>query len=377
MSRRLIPLGVVTFGLMSTALVPHVSAQTPPTATVPTAKRVITTPAPTASQAPAAPSAAPATKAPPPTSAPAADAAPSSVEQARRGVVSIERQGKPLALALVLEGDGRMLTALSALGDGNFLSARYADGASVTVRLVHSDRGWDLALLSPAAADRTEPKPGLRAARTPSFVGLSSFVRSGTNVAVVPAALKLSPGMLGGDGKALGSAYELGLKPGLFGAPVVNSEGEVVAIVARACPSAAKPPCVPSGYGVPVAALKQFLQRVPQEATWLGFEAAADEGAAMRGVRAVSLTPNGPAAIAGIRPGKDAAQADLILAVDGAPVTTPAELNAALRARTSEDAVELLVFGLGRYRTVTLKPRPMPSATPPTPPSAPRANPYR
>lgn len=288
----------------------------------------------------------------------------------------VERQGKPLALAAVLEGDGRMLTALSALGDGNFLSARYADGTRAELRLVHSDRGWDLALLSPNLKPGQAPsKLGLRAARTPSFVGLQSFVRGGTGaVSAVPASLKLSPGMLGGDGKALASAYELGMKPGLFGAPIVTSEGEVVALVARACPASSKAPCAPVGYGVPVAALKQFLQRVPAEATWLGLEAAADESGPMRGVRVVSLSPNGPAAIAGLRPGRDVTQADLILAVDGTPVTTPAELNASMHARASGDAVELLLFGLGRYRHVTLRPRPAPAMPPP---ASPGSNPYR
>jgi serine protease Do len=302
--------------------------------------------------------------------------APNSVEKARLGVVVVERQGRPLALAAVLEGDGRMLTALSTLGDGNFLSARYTDGTRTDLRLVHSDRGWDLALLAPNLKPGQAPsKLGLRASRTPSFVGLQSFVRTGTGaVSAVPASLKLSPGMLGGDGKALTSAYELGMKPGLFGAPIVNGEGEVVALVARACPASSKAPCTPIAYGVPVSALKQFLQRVPAEATWLGLEAAADESGAMHGVRVVSLSPDGPAALAGIRPGKDAAQADLILAVDGTPVTTPAELNAALQARASGAAVELLLFGLGRYRHVTLRPRPAPGTPPP---ATAGSNPYR
>jgi len=301
---------------------------------------------------------------------PSSPPAPNGVEKARQGVAVIERQGKPLALAAVLEGDGRMLTALSALGDGNFLSARHADGTRAEVRIVHSDRGWDLALLSPTLKPTDAPsKPGVRAARAPSFVGLQSFVRTGAGaLSVVPASLKLSPGMLGGDGKALTSAYELGMKPGLFGAPIVNGDGEVVALVARACPAIGKAPCVPVGYGVPVTALKQFLQRAPADATWLGLEAAGDESGALRGVRVVSLSPDGPAALVGIRPGKDVAQADLILAVDGTPVATPAELNAAVRARASGDIVELLLFGMGRYRHVALRPRPAPSTPPATPP---------
>src|SRR6185295_12912708 len=141
--------------------------------TRPTAKKVVGTP-------PAAPQPAPVS----PTAPPAP--APNSVERARQGVVVVERQGKPLALGMVLDGDGRILTALSPLTNGNFLSVRYADGAVAPLKLALSDRGWDLALLSaaqatppPGKAAATQPPPshksGLRAAKAPTFVSLQSF----------------------------------------------------------------------------------------------------------------------------------------------------------------------------------------------------------
>src|SRR5688500_13290629 len=101
---------------------------------------------------------------------------PDTVERARQGVVVLERQGKPLALGAVLDGDGRILTARSPLAAGNLLSARYHDGSVVPLKLVHSDRGWDLALLAPAPApDKPIKKTGLRAAKLASFVGLQGF----------------------------------------------------------------------------------------------------------------------------------------------------------------------------------------------------------
>jgi hypothetical protein len=241
-----------------------------------------------------------------------------------------------------------------------------------------------LALLG-ATATPAQPlhKAGLRAARTPSFVGLQSFGLTPPNtISAAPAALKLSPGLLGGDAASLAGAYELANKPALVGAPIVNTEGEVVAIVARACPADSKAGCAPAPYGAPVTALKQFLQRVPAEATWLGVDAATDESLGVHGVRIASVVPGSPAAVAGIRPGKDATQADLVIAVDGAPVTTPTELNEAVRARTAGDSVELLLFGMGHYRHVSVKPRPAPQLTTPPyvapKPGRPRLpNPYR
>jgi S1-C subfamily serine protease len=337
-------------------------AQVP--ATVPTATKVTTTAPPAASPAAPAP-------------------APDSVERARQGVVVLERQGKPIALGVVLDGDGRILTALSPLTNGNFLSARYVDGQSVPVRLAHSDRGWDLALLAPQPkAPATLHTAGVRAAKTTSLASLQTFVLAANKLTAAPVELALAPGLLGGDATTLNDAYALSYKPTLVGAPIVSASGVVVALVARACPPGSAAGCTPAPYAAPVPALKHFLQRVPAEATWLGVQAAVYDAGAVRGVRVVSVSPGSPAAVAGLRPGTNAAQADLIVAVDGTPVSSPAELNEAVRARTAEDSVELLLYGLGRYRHVTLKPRPAPELVEP-PYTAPKQgkprtpNPYR
>jgi S1-C subfamily serine protease len=370
MLRRLAIGGVVSIS-WSWALLAH--AQLP--ATVPTTQKVVTT-APSPPPDASAKAGAGAAK--------AEGVAPNSVEKARQGVVVLERQGKPLALGVVLDGDGRVLTALSPLSHGNFISARYHDGTIAQLKLVHSDRAWDLALLLPVVTPTQTPrKAGVRAAKTQSFVGLQSFTLTLPNtISAAPAALKLGPSLQGGDGATLNGAYELDRKPTWVGGPVLNAEGEAVALIARACPAASNAACVPAPYGVPIPALKQFLQRVPAEATWLGIDAATDESRGVRALRVVAVTPDSPAAAAGLRPGKDAGAADLIIAVDGVPVGTPAELNEAVRARTTGDSIDLLLFGMGRYRHVSIKPRPAPQlvkqpyvAPKPTKPRTP--NPYR
>jgi S1-C subfamily serine protease len=379
----------VALGFSSMALLPRQASPAPPPAptTVPTGQKVTTTAPPVApptAPTPAPPPSPPAVTAPTPAAPVAAGAPVSTVERARQGIVVLQRQGRPLALGVVLEADGRILSALSPLTNGNFLNARYVDGTVVPLKLVHSDRAWDLALLAPTpAAGQPARKAGLRAARTPSFVGLQAFTLAPpATIAVAPQALKLSPGLLGGDAASLLGAYELGAKPTYVGGPVVNAEGEVVALVARACPTPSSAGCVPAPYGAPVTALKQFLQRVPAEATWLGVDAATEDAGAVRGVRVISVVPNGPADVAGVRPGRDTEQADVIVAVDGSPVATPSALNEAVRGRTVGDRVELLLFGLGRYRSVSVKPRPAPELTvPPTftpkQPAPPTPNPYR
>ena len=49
----------------------------------------------------------------------------------------------------MLRNDGRVLTALSSLGDGNSINVRFPDGSVVPARVGHRDRVWDLALLVP------------------------------------------------------------------------------------------------------------------------------------------------------------------------------------------------------------------------------------
>jgi hypothetical protein len=134
-------------------------------------------------------------------------------------------------------------------------------------------------------------------------------------------------------------------------------------------------------------ALKQFLKKAPPReplpAAWLGFRGVPAHDGSVAGVRVISVDANGPAARAGLR-GEGAARssgsgesgADLIVAVEDAPVTTPEEMRDAINRfaltrplpstspkadapRESEERrVRLLVFGSGKFREVALPLRP-------------------
>jgi putative serine protease PepD len=61
------------------------------------------------------------------------------------------------------------------------------------------------------------------------------------------------------------------------------------------------------------------------------------------------LTPGGPAAAAGIKPG------DVILAIDGQPVNSLPELVVAIRAHEPGETVRLTVSTGGTRRTVPVR----------------------
>jgi serine protease Do len=276
------------------------------------------------------------------------------------GVVVLERAKRPIGLGTVLNGDGRVLTALSALGDGRNVDARYADGTVLPVRLGHADRVRDLALLVPQSAKKRQ---GLRASREASpaaGAAVKSFAVAGGKVtpgASVTPDVSSTTVFQGADGRPLAAVLGLpaALPPTSAGSPLVDESGEVIAVVGQAC-RRTQAGCTTTLVGIPVGAVREFLGKAPLSAaiptTSIGVEGVAEDTGSVRGVRVHSA--RGPAATAGLRAGKDAKSGDVIVAVDGLPVSTPEALKEAVESHAVGDTIDLLVFGAGRLRHVTL-----------------------
>ena len=304
-----------------------------------------------------------------PAAAPSASAAPqqSPMEQARRAVVIIERSGRAVGLGFALAGDGRIVTALSVLGDGNGIDVRYADGSLVDVRVGHGDRVWDLALLVPQVGRWSD---GLRAGSAdPLAEGsrIKTFTKQGRGVRVATLVFRGRTPLLGGDGEVLRDALEITsrIPSSDLGAPLVDGEGRVVGLVSRACKPDDKDeskPCRPVAYGAPLTVLRQFLRSAPANATppspWLGIQGVAEATPVARGVKVVRVQPGSPAAQAGLR---DGAAADVILAVDGTPVQTAEKLAELVRTRAVGDEVQLILFRGGKFQVVPVTLRAAPS----------------
>ncbi|AUX26528.1 hypothetical protein SOCEGT47_070980 [Sorangium cellulosum] len=297
------------------------------------------------------------------------DEAEAALERAGRGVAIVERGGQVLGLGAVLAGDGRILTALSPLGAGNDLTARFADGTVVRVKLGHHDRVWDLALLVPQSGRWTE---GLTASsRDPvrPDAKIRSFSAVRGKAAAVPLVLRSRRSLIGGDDTPLDDAIELGsrVSPLDLGAPIVDEDGRVVAILGRGCAPNEGKPCTPVAYGAPIAAIRAFLRIVPATAVapaaWLGIQGVSEAAPVAKGVRVTEVHPGSPADEAQLKGGARN-ESDMILAVDGVPVTSPEALADAIRARAVGEKVPLTLLSGGKYRQVTvlLRAAPAPGA---------------
>lgn len=296
-----------------------------------------------------------------------------------RGVVVISRAGTQIGLGAVLAGDGRILTALSPLGSGNDLEARFADGTTAKVKLGHHDRAWDLALLIPQSGKWSE---GLIASsRDPVREGAKIHSYAAGAKSSTPTATEISSHkmIIGGDDQRLDNALELGsrISPTNLGTPLVDEDGKVVGIIGRGClPQEGDKPCIPVAFGIPVSAIKPFLRSVPPDAVapqpFLGIQGVAQQGTYARGVRVVSVANGSPASNAKLR--GDSSEGDMILGVAGEPVTSPDELSAMIKKHAIGEKVLLTIFTKEqRYSTVEVTLAAPPDSTTATASADPKA----
>jgi serine protease Do len=285
-----------------------------------------------------------------------------TADQVRRGIVQVEQGGRPLGVGTVLLNDGRILTALSALGGVEQPEIRYADGSVVKTKVGHKDKAWDLALLIPLTGRWVD---GLVPTGTdPQGADLRSFAPKAGKLAPAPIAVKGRVDPRSKDGDVLRAALDLDLKGAANtpGAPILDGTGRVVGILVHACKDGgAAAPCSTITVGAPVYALRGFLMKTPasaiQPAPWLGLGGAPSAEGNVKGVKIMGIAPGSPAEKGGLKAG-DAP--DTIVAVDGVPVETPEQLAEVIAKRAIGQQVKLLVFAAGKFREaqVTLRPAP-------------------
>jgi serine protease Do len=301
-----------------------------------------------------------------------------------RGVTTVERGGQVISVGTVLSGDGRILTALSAMGASDTADVRYSDGSVVHARVGHKDKAWDLALLVPLSGHWVD---GLIASETdPAAAELKSLVatRPGRPM-IVSARYKGAVDVRaheGTDDLPNVLDVEVQTSPPSVGAPLLDPDGGVVGVFVHACrptlpptapPGAPAPapvpqanaPCAAIVVAAPVSAIRHFLAHTPATAVapapWLGIVGSTDATGTTHGVRVMAVAPSSPAEKGGLKGSDDRSQSDLIVAVDSAPIDTPEKLADIIAKHAIGDKVKLLVIGSdGKFRDAVVVLRPAP-----------------
>lgn len=277
-------------------------------------------------------------------------------------MVLVEQAGRVAALGVVLNGDGRVLTALSRLTPGQ-LFVRYENGSLELARIGHSDPVRDLALLVPKTA---RVQKGLLAARD----GLGSASSSVVSFSLgANRALSSTTQALAGAAELAGHpVLKLGStpKPNELGGPLLDAQGDAVGIVVSGC-AAGTANCSAPPVGLPVNEVRAFLRARPDSSGYalprLGIGGLSADTGVVRGLVINAIEAKSPAAGLGLRVGSDPSNADLLVAVAGAPVVNEAALRSELARHAAGDRVELLVFGKDGYRVLATR-----LAAPSTPP---------
>ena len=282
------------------------------------------------------------------------DASPDSVagiaEMVLASVVSVAA-GDGTGSGFVISDDGYIVTNHHVVRNADSIELGFSDGSREEAEIVGSSASYDLAVLR---VDRDD--------LTPVVLGDSANVAVGDPVLAIGSPLGLEGTVTSGIVSALDRPVTAGgqgeqafinalqtdaaINPGNSGGPLVDVEGRVIGVnsaIATLGFSGASG-SIGLGFAIPIDQARRTAEQIIAT------------GAAQYPVMGVRLDPsydepgariaadtdespgvvrNGPAERAGMRPG------DVIVAIDGHPVSTPDELVVLLRTRQPGDEVTL------------------------------------
>src|SRR5659263_51854 len=250
--------------------------------------------------------------------------------------------------------------------DGGTIQVTFSDGTVEQAEVVGRTADYDLAVLH---VDRT----GLR----PLTLANSDDVAVGDPVIAVGAPLGLEGTVTSGIVSAINRAVQAGsagattfmnaiqtdaaINPGNSGGPLVNASGEVIGIntaIAQASGTSQATGSIGLGFAIPSNQVKRTTDQLIETgtATYPIIGILLDSRYTGEGVQVATaasdgnepVTPGGPGELAGIRAG------DIILSIDGQPMTSADEVIVFVRAHAPGDEITLTIRRGGREDDVTV-----------------------
>lgn len=279
----------------------------------------------------------------------------------------------------VLDTQGHILTnnhVVDGAGTSGDISVTFSSGETASAKLVGKDSGYDLAVVKVTGVSGLKPLP----------LGNSDNVRVGDPVVAIGAPFDLqntvTSGIISAKERPITAGGEKGdgsdvsyvdalqtdapINPGNSGGPLVDSKARVIGInsAIRAAGDGSggegggQSGSIGLGFAIPINQGKRVAEELINtgKATHPVIGVSLDMQFNGDGARvgekgkdgSASVTPGGPAAKAGIRPG------DVITKVDGQRVHSGEELIVKIRAHRPGDRLELTLLRGGKEQTKTL-----------------------
>ncbi|MER5310133.1 trypsin-like peptidase domain-containing protein [Streptomyces sp. NPDC002773] len=300
------------------------------------------------------------------------------------GVVTLHVKGggsSGTGTGFVLDTKGHILTnnhVVDSAQSSEDISVTFSSGETARAKIVGKDTGYDLAVVQVTGVSGLKPLP----------LGNSDNVRVGDPVVAIGAPFDLSntvtSGIISAKERPITAGGEKGdgsdisyvdalqtdapINPGNSGGPLLDAKGRVIGInsAIRAAGGSgdgdggtgAQPGSIGLGFAIPINQGKRVAEelintgKASHPVIGVSLDMQFNGDGARVGEKgkdgAASVTPGGPAAKAGLRPG------DVITKVDGQRVHNGEELIVKIRAHRPGDRLELTLTRGGKELTKTL-----------------------
>ncbi len=270
---------------------------------------------------------------------------PPSIRQKFRGrLPPAVRHLRGAGSGFIIDPSGLIVTNDHVVGNADRIVVGLADGRSFPARLVGSDELTDIALIR---IDAPGPLPAVTFGSSRSLQVGDWVIAAGNPFGLGGS---VTAGIVSAFGRDLGAGpfddfiqIDAPINPGNSGGPLFDSEGRVVGMnSAIYTPSGGS---VGIGFAIPAELVRRIVNELGSHGTiprgWLGVSlddrSAGNPflGAPAHGVRIVEVTPQGPAARAGLRPG------DIVLAVNGTKLDSARSLQRAVALTAPGGRVDL------------------------------------
>ncbi len=314
-----------------------------------------------------------------------------------QGVAYIEAQEKPgsttspfgepsgggtaTGSGILMDSDGHVLTNAHVVDGSSSVTVKFGDGEALPAKVLGVDDSTDVAVLEVdptkvdakplELGDSDAVKVGDGAIAIGNPYGLDRTVTSGI-VSALQRQISAPNGFTISDVIQTDAA----INPGNSGGPLIDADGRVIGINSQIATGSGSSGSVGIGFAVPIDTAKnvagQIIDGGSVEHAYLGIEGAdlnselakvlnlgVDEGVLVQ-----KVTPDGPAAAAGLEAGNatvgiEGAQVkaggDVITAVDGNQISGMDDLISVVNAKQPGDEVTLTVLRDGQSKDITVK----------------------